>query len=74
MVESHYDLYHALRSLQVELNPLQGMLPGLVGEQTAGKSVHKRGSFIQDNTIVQSPIGKVPYFIPTLQRGVEGGG
>ena len=74
MVQSHYDLYHALRGLQVELNPLQRMFPGLVGEQTAGKSVHKRGSFIQDNTIVQSPFGKVPYFIPTLQGGVEGEG
>ena len=44
MVESHDDLYHALRSLQVELNPLQGVLPRLVGEQTVGKSVQGRGS------------------------------
>ena len=40
MIQSQDDLCHAKLSLQVELNPLHGVLPRLVGEQAVGESVN----------------------------------
>ena len=88
MVQSHDDLCHAQLRLQVELNPLHGVIPRLEGEQSVGKSVHGRVTWrkgtrrkgthgraaplVLHDPTVQSPAWMVPFSIPPLQRVVGG--